>query len=128
MPSASSISINDATPTAHVFVPISVTPQLSLFRNTADASISASEEQVGLSISRASAQRDTNKVKVTLSVPHEQTIDGAVVVRSTARGICEFILPDDMTSTERADFAKLMANALDHADIAGYLTDLAPVY
>lgn len=128
MPSATSISINDATPTAHVFVPISVTPQLSLFRNTADASISASEEQVGLSISRATAQRDTNKVKVTLSMPYEQTVDGAVQVRSTARFISEFVLPDDMTATERADFAKLCANSLDHADIAGYITDLTPVW
>lgn len=128
MPAASTISINDATPTAHAFVPVQVSPSLSLFRNTADAAISASAEQVGLSISRASSARSTDKVKVTLSIPHEQTIDGAVVVRSTARMNAEFILPDDMTSTERADFAALVANALDHADVKGYLTDLEPVW
>lgn len=128
MPAASSISINDATPTAHVFVPVQVSPNLSLFRNTADAATSATEEQVGMSISRATSSRATNKVKLTLSVPHEQTVDGAVVERSTARMNVEFVLPDDMSSTERADFAALAANSLDAADIAGYITDLEPVW
>jgi len=128
MPSATTISINDATPTAHAFVPVQVSPSLSIFRNTADAATSASEEMLGLSISRSSSARATDKVKVSLSLPHEQTIDGAVVVRSTARMNVEFVLPSDMTSTERADFAALAANALDHADVKGYLTDLEPVW
>jgi len=128
MPAASSISINDATPTAHVYVPVQVSPELSLFRNVADAAISASQEQIGLSFSRANGNRSTNKVKVTLSTPYEQTVDGAVIVRSTARMVCEFILPDDMDATERADFAALAANALDHADIKGYLEDLEAVW
>lgn len=128
MPAASSLSVNDATPTAHVFVPVQVSPSLSLFRNTADASTSATEEQIGLSISRATSSRATNKVKVSFSKPHEQTVDGAVVERSTARANIELTMPDDMTSTERADFAALVANALDNADIAGYITDLEPVW
>lgn len=128
MPSATSISINDATPTAHVFAPKQVSPALSLFRNVADATTSATAEQIGLSFSEASSSRSTNKVKVTLSVPYEQTVDGAVIVRSTARMNVDIILPDDMTSTERADFAALAANLLDHADVAGYITDLEPVW
>lgn len=128
MPAASTISINDATPTAHAFVPVQVSPSLSLFRNTADAAISASEEQIGLSISRASSSRATDKVKVTLSIPYEQTVDGAVIVRDTARMNAEFILPESMTSGEKADFAALVANLFDHADVSGYLTDLEPVW
>lgn len=128
MPAASTISINDATPTAHAYPPVQVSPSLSLFRNSADAATSASQEQIGLSISRANSNRSTDKVKVTLSVPHEQTIDGAVVVRSTARMNVDIILPSDMTSTEKADFAALAANLLDHTDVAGYITDLEPVW
>lgn len=128
MPAATSLSINDATPTAHVFVPVSVSPQLSLFRNVADAAISASEEQIGLSLSRATANRSTNKVKLTLSVPHEQTIDGAVVVRDTFRFTGEWVIPDSMSSTERADAAALVKNALANADIEDYVTDLEPMW
>lgn len=124
MPAASNLSINDATPTAHVFVPVSVSPQLSLFRNVAGASISASEEQIGLSLSRASANRATNKVKLTIAMPHEQTVDGVVVVRSTARFTGEWTLPDDMSATERGHFAAIVKNAAANADIEDYVTDL----
>jgi hypothetical protein len=124
MPSAASLSINDATPTAHVFVPVSVSPQLSLFRNVAGAAISASEEQVGLSLSRATANRATNKVKLTLSVPHEQTIDGQVVVRDIFRFSGEFVLPDSMSAAERGHAMALVLNAMTHADVQDYVTDL----
>lgn len=124
MPAASSISINDATPTAHVFVPVSVSPQLSLFRNVADAAISGSEEQIGLSLSRANANRATNKVKLTFAMPFEQTVDGQVIVRSTARFTGEWTLPDDMSATERGHFAALVKNSVAQADIEDYVTDL----
>lgn len=124
MPAASNISINDATPAAHVYTPTSISPQLSTYRNVADATISAGEESLSLSLSRASANRATNRVKITLAVPHEQTVDSVVSVRSTARMNCEIILPDDMTQTERDDFAALVSNAFDHADVQGYFADL----
>lgn len=128
MPTATTISINDATPTAHAYVPTSVTPQLSIFRNVADAAISASEEQIGLSLSRANSQRTTNKVKVTLAVPYEQTVDSVVSVRSTARMTCDIVLPDDMSATERGHFAALVANLIADADVQDYITDLEPYW
>lgn len=127
MPAASQISVNDATPTAHAFNPVAVSSNLSLYRN-GTASTSATEEQIGLSISRANGSRATNKVKFTLSVPHEQTVDGAVIARSTARATVEVVLPDDMTSGERDDFHALLSNMLDNADVKGYITDLEPVW
>lgn len=128
MPAASQISINDATPTAHLFDPVAVSSNLALFRNTTDAATSATEEQLGLSLSRANGSRVTNKVKITLSIPYEQTVDGAVIARSVARANVEVTLPDDMSSTERSHFATLLANSLDHADVKGYITTLAPVW
>lgn len=128
MPSASTISVNDATPTAHAFDPVAVNSNLALFRNIATAATSATEEQIGLSLSRANATRATNKVKVTLSVPYEQTVDGAVITRSTARMNVEMTLPDDMSATERSHFAALASNLLDHADVKGYFKDLIPVW
>lgn len=124
MPAATSISINDATPTAHVFVPVSVTPQLFVLRNTAGAANSATEEQAGLSLSRANSSRATNKVKVTLSKPHEQTIDGLVVVRDIARFTGEYTLPETMSATERNHFATLVKNLVSNADVEDYVADL----
>lgn len=128
MAAASPISINDATPTSHTFNPVSVSSNLSLFRNTSGASTSATEEQIGLSLSRASAGRSTNKVKITFAMPFEQTIDGAVVARSVARMNCELILPDDMSSSERDDFAALVSNLLDATAVQAYIADLEPVW
>lgn len=128
MPSATPLSVNDATPTAHVFDPMTVTPELATYRNYADAAVSASAEQLIVSLSLATSQRATNKVKVTISDPIEQTVDGVVVVRSTPRFTGEFILPDDMSVSERDHFGALVRNALAHADIKGYYEDLKPVY
>lgn len=128
MPAASQISINDATPAAHLFDPVAVSTNLALFRNTTGAATSATEEQIGLSLSRANSTRVTNKAKFTLSVPYEQTVDGAVIARSVARANVEVTLPDDMSSTERGHFAALLANMFDHADIKGYITNLAPAW
>lgn len=128
MPGATQLSINDATPTAHLFDPVAVSPNLTLYRNTTDAATSATEEQIGASLSRASGSRVTNKVKVTVSVPYEQTIDGAVITRSTARANIEFTLPDDMSASERDHFGAIVRNTLAHADIKGYYEDLIPVW
>jgi len=128
MSAATQLSINDATPTAHLFDPVSVTPSLSLWRNTTDAATSATEEQVGASLIRANANRVVNKVKLTVAFPMEQTVDSAVITRSTARANIEFLLPDDMSQTERDDFGAIVRNFLAHADIKGYYEDLVPVW
>ena len=128
MPSATNLSINDATPTAHVFVPAGNNGNVQFYRNVADAAIAASEEILGVSLSRFTTNRPTDKVKLTLSVPHEQTVDGQVEVRDTARFTGEWTLPNSMTSAERGHFAALVANAIDNSDIAGHVEDLLPVW
>lgn len=128
MPSATNLSINDATPTAHVFVPAGNNGSVQIYRNTADAAIAASEETLAISLSRFTSNRPTDKVKLTLGVPHEQTVDGQVEVRDTARFTGEWTLPNTMSATERADFAALVANAIDNSDIAGHVEDLIPVW
>lgn len=126
MPAATSISVNDAAPTAHVFVPVSVTPQLSLFRNVAAAATSATEENIGLSLSRATANRPTNKVKITINLPHETLALNSIdtVVRDTFRFVGEFIIPDQMSTAERTDAEAVVRNALAVAAIKGYITNL----
>jgi len=128
MPAATQISINDATPAAHLYDPVGKKGDLVLYRNVTDANTSATEEQIGLSLNRANGSRVTNKVRVSFSVPYEQTVDGAVIARSVARANMEFILPDDMSTSERADFAALCSNLLDATDVKNHLEDLTPVW
>ena len=129
MPAATQISVNDATPTAHLFDPVGKTPAGAvLYFNNTDASTSATAEGVTISMSRANGSRNTNRVKLSLAVPYEQTVDGAIEVRSTARMNVDFILPDDMTAAERADFAALASNLLDVSDIKNHVEDLIPVW
>ena len=129
MPAATQISVNDATPTAHLFDPVGKTPAGAvLYFNNTDASTSATAEGVTISMSRANGSRNTNRVKLSLAVPYEQAVDGAIEVRSTARMNVDFILPDDMTAAERADFAALASNLLDVSDIKNHVEDLIPVW
>lgn len=129
MPSATQISVNDATPTAHLFDPVGKTPSGAvLYFNNTDASTSATAEGVTLSMSRASGTRTTNRIKISLAIPYAQTVDGAVEVRSTARMNVDVILPDDMTVAEREDFAALASNLLDATDVKNHIEDLVPVW
>lgn len=129
MPAATQISINDATPTAHLFDPVGKTPAGAvLYFNNTDASTSATAESLAVSFSRANGSRATNRVKLSLAVPYEQTVDGAIEVRSTARMNVDFILPDDMTASEREDFIALCSNSLDATDIKNHVEDLIPTW
>lgn len=128
MPAATNISINDATPTAHVFVPVGKSGNVVNYRNVADATISAAEETLSLSLSRSNATRATDRVKITFSMPFEQTVDGEVTVRDVARFSGEFILPNTMTTTERADFQKIVSNGFDATDVAAHVTSLTPTW
>lgn len=126
MPAATSISANDSGAVAHVFVPVSVTPQLSLFRNTATAAMSASEENIGLSLSRASANRPTNKVKITINIPHESLAPNGIdyVVRDTFRFVGEWVIPDLMSTAERNDAETIVRNVLNVTALKNYIKDL----
>lgn len=129
MPAATQISVNDATPTAHLFDPVGKTTNGAvLYVNQTDADTSAGAESISLSLSRANANRSTNRVKITFAMPFEQTVDGAVEVRSIARANVDLILPDDMTASEREDFAALVSNLFDATDVKNTFEDLIPTW
>lgn len=125
MPAATSVPIVDGQTVTHTFVPSVVSPQLTILRNTA-ASISAAEEQLGLSLSRATANRATNKVKITIALPHTWTDSntGLVGVRDVFRFTGEFIIPDTMSEEERADASAIVRNALAVTAIKNYVNTL----
>lgn len=129
MPAATQISINDATPTAHLFDPVGKTPSGSvLYVNNTDASTSATAENMSLALFRANGQRSINRVKINFSVPYAQTVDGAVEVRSTARANIDVIIPDDATASEREDFMAMLSNLFDATDVKNHVEDLTPTW
>jgi len=127
MPAFANIVLADSTPANHTFAPVRVEGGVA-YHEDRDSTTSAGYKTLSLEMSRATATRPTNRVKVRLNVPYEQTVDGAVVIRSTARHISENIIPDDMSSTERAHFAALIASAHANAVIKGYSSTLDPEY
>lgn len=129
MPAATNISINDAVPAAHVFVPVGKVGEAIIYRNTADAVISAGEEALAISMNRANGSRSTDKVKMTIAYPIVDTdADGFHSVRCVARHTGEWVIPDTMTDDERADFERVVANAYDATDIKAHVADLIPVW
>lgn len=127
MPTASNIVIADSVPANHTFNPIEVTPGNSLFLERTTPSTSAGAWGLRLTFSRGNDGRPTDRVGVRLDIPYEQTVDGVVQVYDTARFSGTFTLPQTMTGLQRADFMALIQNALNHADVKGYVTNLEPV-
>lgn len=127
MPDAANILLNDSVPAAHTFEPVSILPERSLLVDR-DSTTSAGQKtlQAGLSIARSN--RPTNRVNIRLSMPTETTVDSVTTVAYTARFNADVVLPEQMTATERADFAAFIKNAFADSVIAGYIEDLAPMY
>lgn len=131
MPSATTITLADgqATPVNHDFVPVSVNPGQAVFVNR-DSTTSAGQMELILQFDRAKSGRKTDRVKFRFNMPVEATdsTTGLTYVAHTARFSCDIILPDEMTTAERADMAAYVANACAHAVLNGYISDLDPVY
>jgi hypothetical protein len=129
MPSATTIALYDGqgTPVSHDFEPVSVTPANSLLVNR-DADTSAGQMQLIVGLSPANGSRKTNRVNLRFNMPIEHTVDGVVRVAYTARAICEFVLPEEMTQANRDDFAAYIKNATADAVISGVISDLDPLY
>lgn len=127
MPAATTIVLADATPANHTFSPLSTDGGVALLEDR-DSTTSAGFKTLLLTLKKANGARSTNRVNIRLNVPYEQTIDGAVSIRSVARLSADVVIPDDMTGTERDHFAALVKNAFANAIVTGYIADLDPLY
>lgn len=127
MPSASTISISDATPTSHDFAPLSVAPKQSVLVNR-ESTTSAGNWQMIIGLDPANNSRKTNRVNLRLNVPYEHTVDSVVRVSHVARANIDVILPEEMSLTDRGHFAAMLKNMLAHATVLGVIEDLDPLY
>jgi hypothetical protein len=123
------LTINNgaATPVAKTFAPERVAPEQSVFTERS-AAASAGFTKLGISYSAATAKRPTNRVALSLDFPVLSTVNGVSTVAYVGRFKGDFILPDTMTATERADLHAYVANALANTSIKGVIKDLDPLY
>lgn len=131
MPSATDLVINDgqATPVAHTFEPAFVQTAKSIFFDrTGSGSTSAGYTRLELGYSMATPKRTTNRVRISLAMPIEKTVDGRAEIACIPRANIDIILPDELTQAERDDMAAYVKNTLANAVVNGYISDLDPVY
>lgn len=123
------LTINDgaASPAAKTFSPERVAPELSTFTERS-ASASAGYVRLGVAFSPASSKRATNRVDISLDLPVLQTVNGVSSVAYVGRFKGYFVVPDVMTSAERANLVAFVANALDNAQVRAVIKDLDPLY
>lgn len=123
------ISINNgaATPVAKSFAPERVGPELSVFTERS-AAVSAGFCRISAGFSSANAKRPTNRIDVDLSLPVLSTVNGVSSVAYIGRFRGYFVVPDQMTSSERADLHAYTSNFLATAQVKGMVKDLDPMY
>lgn len=123
------LSINNgaATPVAKSFAPERVSPDHSVFTERS-AAVSAGFYRLAVRYSAASVKRPTNRVDVELDLPVLSTVNGVSEVAYVGRFKGYFVVPDQMTSDQRADLHAFVANALDQAAIKAVVKDLDPMY
>jgi hypothetical protein len=132
MPSASVLTINDgaATPVAHSFTPRGFVGPAFTTLVDLDNDIPAARPVLSLSMSPASSKRNTNRVKISFDYPKTATslVDGTERLVYTARFNADVVIPNDMASADRADFAAFIKNALADSVVEGYIKELDPIW
>lgn len=123
------LTINNgaATPVAKSFAPERVAPESSIFTERS-AAVSAGFTKLGIGFSAASSKRPTNRVDYSVDFPVLQTVNGVSTVAYKGLFKGYFVIPDNMTATERADFHAFVANGMAHSQIKAVIKDLDPLY
>lgn len=124
MPAASSITLTDVNTVSHVFAPTKINSGgQSQLKDRDHSSTSAGDKKLIIDFSEADANRPTHKTKVRLIVPNEVTVDSVTSVRDFGQMICEFFVPEGMTSAELTEFMSLCEETIKNSVIQGYVTD-----
>jgi len=122
MPSAANIVLADSTPANHTFVPLQVSPGLTLHSESGVAGTPSGDLNFTSSLDLASAKRSTDRLKFQFNYPVEQTVDGIVSVAYTARVFVDVAIPVQMTTTQRNHLAAYTQNLMTNTVIKGYFT------
>lgn len=124
MPSAANIVLADSTPTNHTFVPVQVSPSLTIHVESGVAITPSGDLSFTSSLDLANVKRPTDRVKLQFNFPVEQTTDGVTTVAYVGRVFVDAAIPVQMTAAQRADLAAYASNLMANAVIQGYFSRL----
>jgi hypothetical protein len=114
------VTLTDATPTDHDFLRRgSSDGNIVLTDNSAETALGRKTLIVGSS--PANAQRSTDKLTIRLNYPVEHEVDSVTEVAHTARFRGEFVLPGDMSTTERAHFAAMISDLISESEVVDHV-------
>jgi len=127
MPSATAITLTDAASADHIYAPQGQESGVASF-NDDSATTSAGRSKLTLGLSRSSNRRRTDHVNVKITFPFEHTVDGVVRVSHAALFKGSFILPEEMSDTDRDNVKAQVNSLLGSAIVTSYVKDLEPAY
>lgn len=121
------LSIADGAAVAKSFAPVSVGTSSAIFAERSSG-VSAGFKLLTVGYSPASSKRATHRVPVSLALPTLSTVNGVSTVAYTGRFDGTFIIPEQMTASERADLVAFVTNGLSLALLKNVVKDLDPLY
>jgi hypothetical protein len=128
MPVPSTITIADATPTNHDFVPVTKNAAGTWLLLNHEAVTAAGAPRLDLGFSLANRNHAPDTVHVKFVHPFEAEVDGVTVVQSISLFDGSFVIPADLTTAQRERFGKMAANVVLHAIIQGMVKSRDPMY
>lgn len=137
MPAKTVITLTDSaltpeagTPAANDrdYTPSEMRGDVHVFTSDFIASGGDKKSTMTLSLRGPNGTDETDKFKLTLKIPEVHTVDGIEVKAYENAGFINLVFDKDSTRDNRRDLRKLLANALNHADIVSMIDDLLGLY
>lgn len=125
----SSVSINDgqATPVAHSFIPVKVSPDETILQERS-SSTPLGYKTLSVRFSPASAKRNTYRANVKLVSPIVETVGGVNVITGSFITDCSFVVPNNSTVQQRKDQLAYFLNSLLNYPIGNVITDIEAIW
>lgn len=127
MPAIANIVVADATPTNHTLIPQQAALALSTWM-AKEAATYEGNPRAALQMSPPSKVRPTSRVKVTLAIPFERTVDAVVTVPDTITFFVDAVIPSSCSDAEAEKAYVMFKNLMAHATVEAYLADREAVY
>jgi len=126
---AVNVAIDDGadTPVSVTFKPELVSGGNATFRDDRQG-VSVLMPRIKISTSLSTANRPTNRVTYSVSLPVKKTVDGVDVVDYVLRAECQFVLPDRSTTASRKDLLAYVVNGLGEVPFKENIVDVSPVW
>lgn len=110
------------------YTPIGKVNGVHLYEDFDSSSSGSGRSRLGVSLKRANAQRNTDRILFTLSYPTVNVVDGVDVISWTDRSSVEFIYNGQTSKDNRMDLRTLTINTLTQTALSTMVHDLEDIY